>query len=185
MWRFLQPFLNNNAGVAAVEFALTIPMLLTLFYGGFEVSRYMLIAQKVEKLAAASADVVAQSDQVTNTELASLLGATSSIMKPYTFGANGVVIISSLYRAAGSTTVKIAWQRSGGGSLVAQSKLGAAGATPVLPTGFTLNERDNVIVAEVYYSFVPLFTGQVLAPSTIYQRAFYKPRLGALNQAPS
>lgn len=185
MLKQLTKFWRNRQGIAATEFALLMPALLLLFFGVVEVSRFLIISQKVEKLAFSSSDVVAQSSTVTTAELTAMLDATVHVMKPYDFGPNGVVIITSVYRAAGANGAKIAWQRTGGGTLVKTSKLGTTGATPTLPPGLTLNERDNIIVAEVYYNFRPWFAGQMLDPSTIYQRAFFKPRLGALNTAPS
>lgn len=184
MLRFLKSLWRDRQGVAATEFALIAPALIILFYGTFEASRFLLISQKAEKLAFASSDVIAQSSTVTTAELNAMLDATVHVMNPYAFGPSGVVIVSSIYRAPGSTNPTIAWQRKGGGTLNKNSLLGTQGSRPTLPTGLTLAERDNIIVAEVYYNFVPLFTGAVFAPSTIYQRAFFKPRLGALNTAP-
>lgn len=183
LWRAVR---HDTRGVAMVEFGLMLPLLLTLFYGVVEITRFILITQKVEKLAHSVADVTSQSQTVTLADLDRVMVATNDIMNPYAMGVNGRVIVNSIYRPAGATTTpSINWQYLGGGTLVAASALGAVNATPALPTGFTIDERENVIAAEVYYRFSPLLTSQWFGTTTIYRSAFYKPRLGALLNAPT
>lgn len=166
-----------------VEFALTMPILLTMIYGVVETTRYILITQKVEKLAYTTADLVAQSQSVTAADLTQILEAGAHIMEPYGTGENSRVIISSLYRAAGVTNARVSWCYRGGGTLAQTSRIGTLNSIPTMPGGFTFNERENVISAEVFYRFSPLVTSQFFGTRTIYRAAFYKPRLGALTTA--
>ena len=53
-----------------------------------------------------------------------------------------------------------------------------------LPTGFTLNEKDNIIVAEVFYEYEPIAPGLLFDKAAIYRRAIFKPRLGLLTADP-
>lgn len=181
----LRRLLRGEQGLAVVEFALILPVLMTLFYGAIEITRYILITQKVEKLAFTVADVTAQSQVVTNASLNQVLDATSDIMSPYAMTTNGRVMISSLYRAAGATSATVNWRYQGGGTLTATSALGAVGSTPSMPAGFTFDERENVIAAEVFYQFSPLISNQFFGTKVIYRVAFYKPRLGALLTPPA
>lgn len=178
-------FLKQERGVAAVEFALTASLLVTMLMGGMEASRAILITQKAEKLASTVGDTVASEQSVSQSELNQLFAATTDIMKPYTFGTNGVIIISSVYRAAGSTAVTVNWQRPGGGTLSRTSAIGVEGGAATLPTGFTLDERENVIIAEVYYSYTPMFLSSIFKPATRYRYAIFRPRLGALLTPPA
>jgi len=186
MVRWMKQFARAQHGMAVVEFALVLPMLMTMFYGCIEITRYILVVQKVEKLAHTVADVTAQSRVVTTASLNQLLDATSDIMNPFGTGANSRVIITSLYRPPGATsTASVNWRHFGGGTLTATSQLGAVGATPTMPGGFTFNERENVIAAEVYFQFSPLVSNRFFGTTTVYRSAFYKPRLGALTATPS
>jgi Flp pilus assembly protein TadG len=171
-------------GVAMVEFALMLPVLLTLFLGTVEVTRFVLVTQKVEKLAHTVSDVTAQSKTVTNATLNQVLVASSDIMNPYSLNTNGRVIISSLYRAPGTPDALVNWRYQGAGTFSASSKLGAVGAKATMPAAFTFDERENVIAAEVYYQFSPLFSGPFFGTTTLYRVAFYKPRLGTLITPP-
>src|SRR5688572_17391883 len=71
--RLLRRALNENSGIAAVEFALLVPILITLFFGAVEVTRFILVSQKVEKLAHTVADVTAQSKTLSTAQLDQLL----------------------------------------------------------------------------------------------------------------
>jgi Flp pilus assembly protein TadG len=179
-------FLRDSRAMATAEFALVLPVLMTLFYGCIEVTRYILITQKVEKLAHSVADVTAQETAATQATLNQVFTATSNIMNPYPTGTNSRIIVSSLYKDVGATVQPtVSWQYAGGGSYAGASAIGAVGAIPAMPGGFTFDDRENVISAEVYYQFSPLLTNRWFGTTTIYRAAFYKPRFGALLSAPS
>lgn len=178
--------LHGQEGLAVVEFGLMLPLLMTLFYASLEVTRYILISQKVEKLAHSVADVTAQSQAVTIASLGQVMAAASDIMNPYSLTTNGKVFVTSLYRAEGAANASVNWRYEGGGTLTAvASQLGSLGAVPSMPAGFTFEERENVIAGEVYYRFSPLISSQFFGTTTIYRAAFYKPRLGALLNTPA
>jgi hypothetical protein len=109
-------------------------------------------------------------------------------MKPFSFASNGVVIVTSVYKPAGQTPT-ICWQYSGGGTLTKTSQIGTTGNTPVLPSGLTLNDNENIIISEVYYNFTPLFinagSSDSFTATTVYRIAVYKPRLSQLINAPT
>lgn len=183
---------KDNRGVAAIEFGLLLPVLIALLIGSLEVTFKLWSTQKAEKLAVTLADVVAQSQEVTTSDLEALTSSVDKIMEPFPFGDDGAVIISSVYvpqapegEPVGDPIVN--WQRKfpAGGTFDATSKIGAAGGTANLPNGFDLNERDNVIVAEVFYKYSPIAPGVLFDEDVIYRRAFFKPRLGALTDNPS
>lgn len=182
--RILQ-LLHARDGMAMVEFALLLPMLMVMFYGCIEVTRYILIVQKVEKLAHTTADVTAQSKTVTTASLNQLFEATADIMEPFGTGANSRILISSLYRAVGASAATVNWCHRGGGTLTVTSTIGAVGATPTMPGTFTFNERENVIASQVFYRFTPLISNRFFGTTTVYRSAFYKPRLGLLTAAPA
>lgn len=146
----------------------------------------MLLSQRVDRVAYSVTDIVTQSEVVTQEDLNNILLAAGQLMQPFSFGENGVVIVTSLYRPAGGDT-EITWQYTGGGSLARTSLIGQPGAeTPALPQGLTLNETENVIVAEVYYAFKPMFiNANILGAQDIYRYAVYKPRLSPLITPPT
>jgi len=170
--------------MAVTEFAIASGFFMLLLLGGFELARMVLVNQKVEKVAYISADVVAQSTLLTANQINEYMMAAAQVMVPFTFGANGLVIITSVARDPGQTQ-RVRWRSTGGGTMVATSRVGAVGGAATLPNGLVLNERDNVIVAEVFYRYNPMFAANGLYEQTdIYKTAVFKPRLGALTTAP-
>lgn len=175
----MKMFWKKQEGLAAIEFALVAPMLLLLFMGAVELSRYIIIAQKTEKAAYTMSDLVAQSETISTGDLDILLLAAGEVMDPLDFSTGGYVIVSSVSRV-GSGTANINWQYTGGGSATQSSRVGFQGGAATLPAGFTLDPNEGIIIAEVFYNFSPLFSGRILSPVTIYRTGLYKPRLGEL-----
>jgi len=175
----------RRKGIAAMEFALTLPIWVTLLLGVCDGAYCLLVNEKVDRISYTVTDIVTQYQTVTLANLQDIVQAASQLMNPFPFGNKGVVIISSVYKPAGLNPV-IEWQYSGGGTLIKTSKIGTTGGAPALPNGLTLNDNDNVIITEVYYNYAPLFISDTLWPaSLIYQVAIYKPRLSPLINTPT
>lgn len=178
MKKILKRLARAQEGVAYLEFAITIPFLLALFMGGVEVTRYIIIAQKLEKAAVTVSDVVAQSEEITTTELDTIILAAGQVMLPYSFEGDGYVIISSVTQN-GSTPI-VNWQYTGGGDWIQSSQIGGPGETATLPNDLTLIDNDTVIISEVFYNFTPLLENSVVDSSQLYKVGVFKPRLGDL-----
>jgi Flp pilus assembly pilin Flp len=186
----LQKLWRDKTGASAIEFGLLAPVLLALFIGCVEVTFKIWSTQKAEKLVVTLADVIAQSQEVKVTDLTALVSSIDKIMDPFPFAANdGVVYISSVYLPQPEEDEELGdpivnWQYKKG-SYSAASKIGTEGSDAILPDDFELNERDNVIVAEVFYKYTPMAPGLMFDEAVVYRRAFFKPRLGALTDKPS
>ena len=175
----------RDKGVVAVEFALTIPIWMAMLLGSSDAAYMMIVSQRVDRIAYSVTDIVTQSEMVTKADLDNIFLAAGQLMQPFPFGERGAVIVTSLYKPAGETT-KISWQYSGGGTLVRGSKIGTFGSTPTMPNGLTLNDNDNVIIAEVFYTFEPMFLNAgPLSAGDLYRVAIYKPRLSPLITPPT
>ena len=161
-----------------------LPMLLTMFIGSTEVTFKIWSTQKVEKLSVTLADVITQSQTVSADGINKVIQASDRIMDPFPFDNKAVIFISSVYVPQGETVAKVNWQCKLSGSFTALSKLGLTGNNAILPPNLTLAERDNVIVAEVYYKYTPIMPGLLFNEEVVYRPAFFKPRLGALTNSP-
>lgn len=181
----LKRFTRDSSGIAYIEFIFAMPFLLALLMGAIEMTRYIIITQKVEKAAMSVSDIVAQGETISRTDLANIILAAEQVMQPYDFNNDGYVIISSVTQT-GPYTINnppiVNWQYSGGGTWAQASRIGSPGQIATLPGGLTLNDKDNVIVAEVFYNFQPIIlTNGIIGNQVIYRTGLYKPRLGALS----
>ncbi|MGQ7791250.1 TadE/TadG family type IV pilus assembly protein [Faunimonas sp. B44] len=177
-------FLGDSSAIAALEFGLAAPLVVLLFIGGFDMSRYLLVHYKVERVAFAVADILTQYKMVSGSEIKDAFTASAEIMHPFPFGPEGVVIVSSVHRSEATGPTVIRWQCSGGGALARTSAVGRVNGTATLPGELTLGARDNVIVSEVFYTYRPIFSGIVPDQVQVYKTSVFRPRLGALTSAP-
>jgi Flp pilus assembly pilin Flp len=184
-WRPLQRFLHSERGVAAVEFALTIPIWATLLLGATDGSYCLVINERTDRIAYTVGNIVTTQQSVSKAQLATIMQAGAQVMNPFPFVTQGVIITTSIYKPAGKSPV-VEWQYIGGGGLARASKIGTTGGTPILPNGLTLSDNDNVITSEVYYVFTPMFVKSGLfGAGDVYRVAIFKPRLSQLTTPPT
>ncbi len=175
----LRGLVRNRSGSILIELAVAMPVLVLITLGGIEISRYVLINQKLDRVAASTSDLVAQAETISATDISNLLEAAKFVIRPFELAANGVVIVSSVSASDGNPPV-VSWQQTGGGSLAATSAIGTPGGNATLPAGFTVASGDNVIIAEVFYDYVPWPVSGVTSATRLYHQAFFRPRFGAL-----
>ena len=119
------------------------------------------------RLASSSADLVAQVEQVNDTDIADIFAASTSILSPYNTSPLSIVV-TSVYADANNAT-KVRWSEAQNGAAH------AAESAFTLPPGLT-QPFSSVIVAEVSYTYDPP-VGQFLTGGIIMSETFYlKPR---------
>ncbi len=180
--RFSFRRLLSGDGIAIVDFALVAPILVFLFMGGVEISRFALLNQKLSRVATNASDLVSQSEFLTEDDMAQVFIATEFSMQPFELDDEGLVILSSVSTQDDPDDPRVNWQRAGGGTASVTSYVGNPGGPASLPFGYEMKANRNIIVAEVYYDFEPLFFGGVTTPKQLSHFAIYRPRLGALTE---
>lgn len=178
-WRGLIALWRDRAGSALVELGAVLPALVLLAMGGTEVARYALLNQKLDRVASTMGDLVAQSETLTAAQVDMLFAATAPVAWPFDMAQGGTVILSSVSLQGG--VARLNWQRRGGGTLTAASRIGVAGGVATLPAGMVLRTGDTLIIAEVWFDFAPVLYPQVAPAARLYHSAFFRPRLGSLN----
>lgn len=174
-------FARNRRGAILVEMALLLPLLVMLLLGTFELGRYVLLHQKLSRLASNAGDLAARADSLSAGDLNQIFSAAEYLAQPFELGNNGLLIISSV-GASGTPDPEVNWQQSGGGTGSGSSAIGSPGSTATLPSGLELRADQNVIIAEVIYSYVPYFFDNVIDAQEIYQVAVHRPRFGPLTE---
>lgn len=170
----------NQDGIAAVEFAMLLPFMITLFFGVVESSLALLCRADVSIMASTAADLVSQADVLASADISNVYNAAGTILYPYYNGANAkptIRVSSVIWDTVGkSTTVgKVAWTctQSGSGTLTPASR--AVGNSVTLPQAL-LASGGSVIVSEVAYSYASPTT-QVITGTINFTNNFYtKPR---------
>lgn len=169
-----------DQGNVVVEFALALPVLLMMLLASAELGRFVLLNQKIDRVAITMSDLVARAETINETELDDIFNAATHVAEPFDLGSSGRVIISSVINADGEGAT-VAWQRSGGGTFIKASEVGAEGETADLPEDFAVREGETAIVSEVFFDFEPFLSATIVSPRVIYKRAHHRPRLGTLD----
>lgn len=80
--RFIRRLKRDQKGVAALEFAMIAPIMLTLYMGSVELHHALSADRRVTDLAGAAADLVAQSSDISG-QMDNIFEAASTYLKPY------------------------------------------------------------------------------------------------------
>ncbi|MDB5541887.1 MAG: hypothetical protein JWQ89_3614 [Devosia sp.] len=109
----LRRFCRDVEAVAAVEFALILPLLITLYLGTVEAATLYAADRKVATVASTMADLVSrEKDTILLSRLDDYYAATATIMQPYTTAGLTVVVSLLQLDAEGVATVK--WSKGYG-----------------------------------------------------------------------
>lgn len=185
----------DESGLAAVEFAMLLPFMITLFFGVVESSLALLCRADVSKMAGTAADLISQASSVSSSDLTNVYAASGTILYPYydpsvTGSAKPTIRLTSVIDdgsgAAGKDhmTGKVAWTctQSGSGTLTPSSR--AVNSTVTLPQPL-MTDGGSVIIAEIAYQYASPTT-KVMAASINFTNNFYtKPRRVAQIPAPT
>jgi len=70
--------------MAAIEFAMIVPMMVVMFIGAVELSQAIIVDRRVTQIASTTADLVARADtQISRSDSTDIMKAGSYIMAPY------------------------------------------------------------------------------------------------------
>ena len=170
---------RDRRGVVTLEAALLMPMFLAALLAMVEVGRFTLLDMKLDSGAAKMADLMTRERDPTVTGLTDAFNAVPSVLRPFYEDGATRVIVSGVVRDDPDQPARIAWQLSGGGTLQADSALGAEGETTTLSDGLATVGGDAVIVAEMIYDYAPWLLG-VVEGQRLRRIAYFRPRLAGM-----
>jgi Flp pilus assembly protein TadG len=141
-------FAASTRGVAAIEFAMILPILVTIFLATFDGGRAIATYMKVRSATYALASITNQYASIAASDMTSILGATSVVMAPYTSSTPAVTISQITINSTGKATIE--WSATQGGTAR------TVGSTITPPSAMIVN-GSYLILAEVGYKYTPVF----------------------------
>ena len=164
-------FTRDRRGVSAVEFALVLPVMLTIYMGGIEVGIALDVDRKVSHAASAMGDLLTQTDTLDTAELNTIFNASTAILSPWDSTPAKIVVASIYIDDQGEATVD--WSRSRNAVALAD------GATVTLPSSFSSDAfRDSfLIMADVSYTYTPSIGYTLTGDIALNEKFYLKPRL--------
>ncbi|MBZ0138218.1 MAG: pilus assembly protein [Pseudorhodoplanes sp.] len=166
--RRLQRLARDERGVSAVEFAMLLPLMVTLYLGGVEVSQGISIDRKVTLTARTVADLVSQVASINNSGMSNVLQASSAVLSPYPVDKAKVRV--TLVKIDNNSNATVEWSDSLNGSARAK------GSSVTLP-GALLVPNTSMVWGEVEYAYKPTVGYVVTGTMTLKDQIFMRPRL--------
>ncbi len=159
---------RDQRGVSAVEFAMLLPLMITLYLGSVEISQGISIDRKVTLTARTVTDLTAQVSSVNNAGMTNILNAASAVVAPYPVTKLQVTV--SLLSIDANSKVTVSWSDSLNGT--ARTK----GATVTIPSALVV-PNTSLVWGEVQYSYTPTIGYVITGSMTLKDQIFMRPRL--------
>ncbi|ESW83309.1 hypothetical protein X773_11270 [Mesorhizobium sp. LSJC285A00] len=112
IWKRAARFFADRRGIAAVEFALIVPVLLIMYFVTMEASQAIEASKKVSRISSMVADLVTQQTSVVNADLTDIMKIGNSSLQPYNRSVADIFITAIDIEAdPGNATpqAKVAW----------------------------------------------------------------------------
>jgi Flp pilus assembly protein TadG len=171
---------RDTRAVAAVEFALLLPLMLTLYIGSVEVTQLLTADRRIVLLSRTLGDLTTQSASLVAADLDSILNASTAVLAPMSASSAQLRVSSIAISGSGSTDPKVpnkasvcwSYQRN----WTALTK-GALLSTDDLPSGLRTDVGSSLVVAEVQYPYKPVIGYVITGTVTLSEKIFMRPRV--------
>lgn len=174
---------GNRGGVAAIEFALILPLMLLMYMGTVDLSRGVLATRNLDLLSRTLSDITAQQSTTATTPsatISNILSASTAVMSP--FATTGLTMTVSAVDIKADSNNKcciavVRWSLTQGGTLRAcnanlmlvppgtaaaptnvQQSIVTASANNTIGAAYTASTPSYVIVADASYGYAPIFS---------------------------
>ena len=164
---FVRRLVGDRRGVAAVEFALIAPVLLTLYFVTMEVAQAIETNKKISRVASMVADLVTQQQQITRQEVDAVMRIGEASLVPYNRSQPVIYITAITVTNENNPKAEVTWSR--------RLSNGAAGAGE--PAGSTTLIPESLRVPG---SFLIRVSGQLNYRPVITWTAEQRASLGLL-----
>jgi Flp pilus assembly protein TadG len=158
--RSARRFIKDTRAVSAVEFALLLPLMLTMYLGGSEVAQAIATSRKVTLV----------SRTITDATMTNMLDASAAVIAPY--ASSKLKVTVSQVKIDANNNATIDWSDTRGGT----ERTDGSGVT--LPAALKVPDT-YLIWSEVEFEYVPTFGSGITGTMTLSDRMYMRPRLGS------
>ncbi|MER8461649.1 TadE/TadG family type IV pilus assembly protein [Mesorhizobium sp. M1409] len=110
VWRKAGRFWADRRGIAAVEFALIMPILLIMYFLTMEASQAIETSKKVSRIGSMVADLVTQQTSVLKADVDAIMKIGTVTLQPYSRSAPSITI-TAIQVSADGTKALVVWSR--------------------------------------------------------------------------
>src|SRR4051794_4463699 len=102
---------DDCRGIAATEFAMIVPLMLTMFFGVVEFSSGVAVDRKVTLVARTLSDLASQSTSLTDTDFSNFFAASIGILTPYSASPTQATL-TELYVDPATHKARVQWSKA-------------------------------------------------------------------------
>jgi Flp pilus assembly protein TadG len=164
----IRRFSRDTRGVSAVEFALVLPLMLTLYLGSTEVSQAISASRKVTLVSRTVADLSSQNASISAASVTDILSASSVIVSPFAVANLKVTVTCVSVDSTGHATAT--WSKTLNGTAR------GAGSAVTLPGPLSVNST-SLLWSEVQYSYRPTIGYVITGTMTLKDQMYMRPRM--------
>jgi Flp pilus assembly protein TadG len=161
--RTYRRFVRSTRAVAAIEFAMIMPVLAVLFLGSFDGGRAIAIYMKVRSMTYAVDAITNQYTTIQSSDMQGILGATSQMLAPYS--STPVVVKISQITISAKGVATVSW----GAALNGTPR--AKGSSITVPAALA-TPGSYLIYGETSYTYTPMFgyfsSGNIALSDNLY-----------------
>ncbi|HEY4922311.1 MAG TPA: TadE/TadG family type IV pilus assembly protein [Xanthobacteraceae bacterium] len=165
----LRGFAADQRGVSAIEFAILLPLMLTLYLGGVEVSQAVSADRKTTLVAHTVGDLTAQASNVASSDVTNIFNAATAVAYPLA-SANLSVTLSSVCIDSTGTKATIGWSQTLNGT----ARSGTV--TSLVPSALMV-ANSSLIWGEAHYAYRPTIGWTITGTLNLGDQFFLRPRL--------
>ena len=148
-------FRSDRRAVAAIEFALIVPLLLSMYFVTMEVAQGVEANKKVARVGSMVADLVTQQQVTTVAELNAILSIGESTLQPYNRSKPSITITAIEITDETTPEVKVAWSRK---LVNGATSAGAAKGSPTTVPNSLKIQGSFLVRVESALSYEPVIT---------------------------
>jgi len=184
--RRLTSLLRCQTGSSGIEFAVLLPLMLTLYISGYEISQAISVNRKVTLVAHTAADLVAQSSvPVAAADFSGFFILTNAVMTPYSTTPL-TVIVSQLYVDA-NCNATVDWSQatpstaaySPGTTITATALLNELAQLVGGQNGQCPSPATYLIWGQASYAYAPALGYTITGTLNLSDQIFLSPRMGS------
>jgi Flp pilus assembly protein TadG len=166
----LRRFALDQRGVSAVEFAILLPLMLTMYLGGVEISQAVSADRKTTLVAHTVGDLVAQASNVTSADVTNVLNAGTAVAYPFS-SSNLRSTVTSVCIDSTGTIATVAWSRA-----TPNGTTHTGVVTTLIPAALMV-ANTSLIWGEATYAYRPTIGWTITGTLNLSDKFFLRPRL--------
>lgn len=174
----LRRFGADDRGVSAIEAALLMPFMITLYLGGVQLSQAIDIDRKATLAARTVADLTSQVASTDSAGVTTILNAATQVMSPYAdseANAGKLMVRVSVIKIDAQSKVTIEWSKAKNGKPLTEVTVPP---DLVIPSTY-------LVLGEAEYAYTPQIGSVLTGTMNLNDKIYMRPRLSTTVECPS